>query len=597
MSDEHHELIAKTLRDLQGKLLFGGVFVSVTLFIFLYLFLTLGLTLGISLSDGALLFLGVAGLVCCFIFYLYTSIKNIFVIPIQNSLDKTSSEFVEQQLQFHSILNSIPEIIFYKDPDGKYMGANSAYEELVGRYGDDLVGLTDNDLFPTDVANKFRMKDMEVMCSCMLDVNEEVVMYPCGMTKDLEMIKVPYFDDQGGLIGLIGLGRDITDRKELEESLVAARNKAESATRARSEFLANMSHEIRTPMNGVVTMAELICDQQLTSKVKECAVTIRDSSKILLGVLNDILDFSKIDEGKLDVCSEPFSCKKMVTDMVALYMDRADAKGVDLIFDYADSIPLCARGDELRIRQVLANIISNAIKFCPQGQVSFVVAYVDRQWSFTVTDTGIGMTDEQLSRVFTEFEQANSSIGQRFGGTGLGLAISKKLTELMGGSLEVESVFGAGSTLTVKLPLEIAGDDEVGVDAITSTESVSLHAKILLAEDNKFNKAAFSMFFEDKLGCSVDWAENGEIAVQLARDNTYDVIFMDCHMPIMDGLEATRLIRKEDGRVPIVALTADVMPEVKQQCFAAGMNDFSVKPFDLNHLEQLAIKYSPNSMN
>jgi len=427
------------------------------------------------------------------LFYVFK--RSIFT-PLSSSLEHTLGLLQERERELTSILNSIPDIIYYKDPNGKYIGGNSAFQEYVGKYSRELIGLTDYDFFEQDIAKSNQIKDMEVMCSCMLSVTEEVIKFPCGVTLQLEMIKAPYFDEKGGMVGLIGIGRDIAERKALEESLVEARNKAERATRARSEFLANMSHEIRTPMNGVVTMAEMICDQQLSHKAEECAVTIRDSSKILLGELNDILDFSKIEEGKLDVNIQPFPCMKMVKEVVALYSNRADAKGIVLTYNYSDTAPQYASGDELRIRQVLGNIISNAIKFCPEGAVEIEV-YKDRdKWFFKVSDTGIGMTEDQISRVFDKFEQANSSITQRFGGTGLGLSISKKLVELMGGELHVESEFGAGTVFTAILPLGEADVDDVVVEIISRDDDVNINARVLLADDNRFNNSHFGFHFE-----------------------------------------------------------------------------------------------------
>ena len=408
---------------------------------------------------------------------------------------------------------------------------------------------------------------------------------------------------------MIGVSQDITRRREAQEELLKAKESAEAASRAKSQFLANMSHEIRTPLNGVVGMLELLAESNLTAEQAQMIRSASRSSEALLAVINDILDISKIEANHLDVEALPFDAPQLVEDVLSLLSDAAIRKGLALACNVAESVPRTVIGDPHRVRQVMLNLVANAIKFTERGEVEVGLALVsaanaaDAHLRFTVRDTGIGLTPDEMSRLFQPFSQADMSTSRRFGGTGLGLAISRQLAELMGGSVTVSSTAGAGSTFAFELTLPIGaparntpttGADVVrsapvrGAGLLEPSDTRSADApnflnrkRILVVEDHEINRlVAREMLM--RLGCDVVVAEGGEDGVVAAASEPIDLVLMDCQMPVVDGFEATRRIRsrERDGtRIPIVALTANALQGDRERCLAAGMDDYLTKPF------------------
>ncbi len=383
---------------------------------------------------------------------------------------------------------------------------------------------------------------------------------------------------------------DIFERKRTEESREAARLEAERLARLRSEFLANMSHEIRTPLNGVLGLAQIgYRDNVGRPEVLETFARILDSGKLLLGIVNDVLDFSKIEAGKLIVEKAPVNLGRIIDEAAAMQSERASAKGIALRVDKAAGLPGSCLGDPIRLAQILTNLLANAVKFTEKGQVTLSANLAGDRLEFRISDAGIGMTQEQLARLFAPFEQADSSTTRKFGGTGLGLAITKRLVDMMAGTIRVESKLGVGTMFEVSLPYaplpESAQLAAAAPTPITAGPRLS-GIRILVAEDNEINR----LVLEDMLsveGADVTLVQNGKQAVDRVLrlgGQAYDLVLMDIQMPEMDGYEAARLILKQAPNLPIVAQTAHALSGEMDHCRAVGMVDQLTKPIDCEEL-------------
>ncbi len=405
-------------------------------------------------------------------------------------------------------------------------------------------------------------------------------------------------DEYGSLFK--GFNIMMQELKAIEKELIIAKDKADQANQTKSNFLANMSHEIRTPMSAILGLSEIALNTDLEPKLHDFLFKINHSASDLLGIINDILDFSKIEAGMLDIESNDFHLSSDVIDSVfSLSKERALEKNITLHCKISPNVPQFLVGDSLRLKQVLINLISNAIKFTEQGDVTVTIKNgksTDKktQLTFNIQDSGIGITPEQIKKLFKPFTQADTSTTRQFGGTGLGLAICKQLTELMGGDIYVESDHGIGSTFifTVILGLQ----DEQSLIIVKTKEKVVEQSKktnilenshVLLAEDNKINQLVATEFLKSAK-IKVDIAHNGKEAVTKALDpeNHYDAILMDVQMPEMDGIEATGIIRQHLKNIPIIAMTAYAMDEEKQKFIDAGMNTHVPKPIDSKLLYQ-----------
>ncbi|WP_416137829.1 ATP-binding protein [Halomonas sp. HK25] len=386
------------------------------------------------------------------------------------------------------------------------------------------------------------------------------------------------------------------DLETLSRELEATARQAESASQAKSEFLATVSHEIRTPLNGVIGMSDVLLEHRLEESARQCVATIHDSAGLLLELINDLLDFSKIEAGRLELEQRALALNELADGVVALLAPRAEARGVALLTHLDPQLPERVLADPGRLRQVLINLVSNAVKFTEQGEIRLEVrAEGDGRVRFEVVDTGCGIAPEQLSRIFEPFRQGDASTARRFGGTGLGLAICRRLVEAMGGSIELASEPGVGSRFWFVLSLATAeGPGPATLPAARYARRVDLQrAQLLVVEDNPVNQQVARAMLE-RLGCSVTMAGSGAAALQLAAAGRFDLIFMDIQMPDMDGLEVTRRLRARDGlaaAVPIVAMTAGGPGGEQARCLAAGMNGYLTKPLRQELLLEALFRY------
>ncbi|MCP4261427.1 MAG: PAS domain S-box protein [Planctomycetes bacterium] len=423
-----------------------------------------------------------------------------------------------------------------------------------------------------------------------------------GTTFLTQMITTMFNGDQGEPIGFIGFTTDITERKRAEEELKRAKREAEAATVAKSEFLANMSHEIRTPMNAIIGFSDLLADEDLTDKQKRTVNTLRDSAKTLLDLINDILDYSKIEAKQFDIEIIECSLGRILGFIESIMKLHAEKKHLDFKIVENNGLPERIRTDPTRLRQCLINLVNNAVKFTKKGHVYLNISLEDRNNQpyirFDVEDTGIGIPEDKQEVIFESFTQADGDKTRKYAGTGLGLTITKRLSELLGGELTVTSEVGKGSIFSFVIPagLDVMKQSPLNIHSFHTdpgkkkTGQTEFSGHILVAEDARTNQVLIKSLLK-RLGLKVTIAEDGNEVVQKALSKQFDLIFMDIEMPNMSGYEATKVIRKEGVKTPIIALTAYAMKGDDERCFAAGCDDYISKPIENEKLLQILSKY------
>jgi PAS domain S-box-containing protein len=527
--------------------------------------------------------------------YLLIGTDNTARKLVEAEQKKSEQRLRDQQFYTRSLIESNIDALMTTDPAGIITDVNKQMEALTGCTRDELIGAPFKSYFTdpdrAEAGIKLVLRDKKVtdyeLTARALDGKKTVVSYNA----------TTFYDRARTLQGVFAAARDVTERKRVEAELQQAKSAAESASRTKSDFLASMSHEIRTPMNAIMGIADLLAKTQLSTEQDKYVQIFRRAGDNLLNLINDILDLSKVEASQLELEQTGFSLNDLLEKVTEVVMVRANEKALTLVCEIAPGTPVDLIGDPTRLRQVLLNLVGNAIKFTESGTVSLRVmpdgnASVPTALRFTVSDTGIGIPQDKLGRVFERFTQADSSTTRRFGGSGLGLTISKRLVELMGGQIGAQSEVGKGSVFSFAVPFEIWTDaNRRAVAPVDASAALPLPAlRILLVEDSPDNRIITMAYIEDT-PYQMDIAENGAIACRMFKAGQYDLVLMDRQMPIMDGLTATREIRaweqaNDKAPTPIIALTASALKGDREKCLAAGCTAFLTKPIKQDVLLQ-----------
>jgi PAS domain S-box-containing protein len=533
--------------------------------------------------------------------YLLIGTDNTARKLVEEEKTKSDQRLRDQQFYTRSLIESNIDALMTTDPSGIITDVNKQMEALTGSTRDELIGAPFKDCF-TDprraeagikrVLSEKSVTDYELTARAR-DGTQTVVSYNA----------TTFYDRNRTLQGVFAAARDVTERKRVEAELQQAKAAAESASRTKSDFLASMSHEIRTPMNAIMGIADLLAKTSLSPEQDKYVQIFRRSGDNLLNLINDILDLSKVEASQLDLERTDFSLSDHLEKVIEMVAPRAHEKGLTLVCEIAPCVSNDLIGDPTRLRQVLLNLLGNAIKFTQAGRVSLKVESdqdrsVPTALRFTVSDTGIGIANEKLGRVFERFTQADSSTTRRFGGSGLGLTISRRLVELMGGRIWVTSKVDEGSVFAFAVPFEVsaAANRPVSTPVGAHPEAPLRPLRILMAEDSPDN-CTIALAYLDDTPYRVDIAETGVIACEMFKAGHYDLVLMDRQMPAMDGLTATRTIRawetaNDRAPTPIIALTASALKGDRETCLAAGCTAYLTKPIKQDVLLQAIRDYS-----
>jgi PAS domain S-box-containing protein len=511
-----------------------------------------------------------------------------------------------------AVANALPIMFSAKDTASRYVFMNRYQARLYGVTPDEAIGKTAGDLLGPGYGTYTRSLDQQVMATGEpTPFFEEEYSGVDGEVRHWLTSKVPLKNQQAEVWGVATVAIDISERRRLETELRAARDMAEIASKAKSQFLTNMSHEIRTPLNGLLGMVELLTHTGLTPVQRQYVEIAQQSGELLLGLINSLLDIAKIEAGKLELVNRAFDLRQVMETVVGLVSAAANSALVALTCRLGPGTPTALIGDPGRLHQILMNLTHNALKFTRQGRIDLSVAVAEDRGDtvllrFEVRDTGIGIAPDKHGEIFDAFVQADPSTTREYGGTGLGLAIARQLCEMMGGSIGLESTQGQGSLFWFTAVFHLPTADDAPAPDVAPTlpvrRAARFDARVLLVEDTAVNRLVAVKLLE-RLGCSVETACDGQEAVERRRSGRYDILLMDCEMPLTDGFSATGAIRRgeaEDpafgGRVPIVALTANALSGDRERCLAAGMDDYIAKPFGMAALEEIMLRWLPERL-
>jgi len=550
--------------------------------------------------------------ICQFLFLIARQLSQLALRNLQQARHITERQKAEealvQQLNLvRSVIDTSPNAILICDLEGTAVECNyeelallgySSKGELIGRNIFEFITFEDVDLVRQAERQMLELGSIRNVELRIRDV--------LGRERLMESSASVVRDSHGTPFYYIIISRDISDRRKAEDELKQAKKAAEVANKVKSEFLANMSHEIRTPMNGIIGMIDLMLSNADSEAQKDSLKLVKLSAHNLLGIINNILDLSKVESGKLELEKKPFSLIDTITSTMRIYANQAGQKQLPLTWKISSSVPQRVVGDSVRLNQIIINLIGNAIKFTDSGSITFSVRTESEYegkalLSFTVKDTGCGIPDDKLKIIFDASAHSVSSMTKRYEGSGLGLIISRKLVELMKGSIEAESTVGVGSTFRFVVPFDISQEPpgEVESKAGEKKAAVSSKLSILVVEDESINRRVIVEYLT-RLGHNVVQAQNGRMAVEAYEHHPFDMSFMDIQMPEMNGVDATKAIRMNDGDVRkayIVALTAYAMKEDRDRFMDAGFDDYITKPIELEELSLAIERYQDAMQN
>jgi PAS domain S-box-containing protein len=536
---------------------------------------------------------------------LYVLGREILVSPFQ-ALAR-SEKLLEQQADDLAIREAestrlarvakyMRDAVVFTDTNIKITWVNSAFEKITGYKQEEVIGLKPGTLLQGPETDLNTTKKIADLIRNRQFGTVEILNYTKSKTPYwLEIQIAPLFDELGELEGFMAVERDVTERIELQKNLEHSAKKAEMANVAKSQFLASMSHELRTPMNGVLGMTELIKDSALSLEQKEMVDTLLSSGRHMLSVLNDILDFSKIEAGKLNINKKSFLVSDVVSDVSKIYLALCDEKGLDFKVNTNFDEKFVCIADQTRVQQILQNLLNNAWKFTQKGSINVSIKVVktsnEPYLELDVIDTGIGISKDKQEHVFEAFSQADNDTTRRFGGTGLGLAIISELVTAMKGSIKLESELGQGSRFTVIIPIELSEQEQQNSQKHGSQFS-GAGLKVLIVEDNKINITVMTMFLK-KRGFTSEVAVNGQIGVDKVQSGDFDIVIMDNHMPIMDGINATKAIKALNlPKEPlIIGCTADAFEQTRIDMINAGCCDVVTKPLHSSNLDEVLLTH------
>jgi two-component system aerobic respiration control sensor histidine kinase ArcB len=500
----------------------------------------------------------------------------------QEQLQASQAALSEQQQHLRSLLDNIPDPIWFKDLNGVYASCNKAFARMLGKTEEQVIGTSEERLVSPELAEAFRINDQLALKSPGLHRYEQTIHIEGTDNYFLDISKVAVRDEQGNAVGILGIGRDIAAQKKAERDLSIAKETAEEATRAKSRFLANMSHEIRTPLNAVLGYTQLLMrDDHFIGNQRERLELILSSGQRLLGLINDILDLSKIESGVLNLRQDYFDLRQEMVDIGAIMQGRAAAKALQLITQIDLPAPYIVQGDRQKIGQILINLLGNAIKFTPKGSVSLQITPVaNNKVEFVIGDTGPGIAEKELAELFAAFRQGQA--GEEAGGTGLGLALSRHLAEGMGGRLELSSVLGQGTLAYLTLPL---AQQHVALEHHNPKQQVQrlqtdTQCRALVVEDDSASCEILADLLR-QIGCETNTARDGQEGLLQCANRRFDIIFTDIRMPGLNGLEMLRKLRTDPAyaTTPMIAVSASSLEHERAFYLAEGFQDFIGKPY------------------